>query len=57
MRFAKPLCIGAIAVIAQTSAAHPQNPDQSLTIYGVHLRVTKNRQNLGRGRAFIWVAG
>lgn len=57
MRFAKPLCIGAIAVIALTSAAHPQNPDQSLTIYGAHLRVTKNPKEswpgtgvyLGRG--------
>jgi hypothetical protein len=42
MRFAKLLCIGFIAVAALACPAHPQDADQSLRLYAVHvIRVPK----------------
>jgi hypothetical protein len=42
MRFAKPLCLGFVAATALVCPAHPQDADQSLTLYAVHvIRVPK----------------
>ena len=42
MRFAKLLCLGFVAAAALASPAHPQDADESLRVYAVHIiRVPK----------------
>ena len=37
MRFAKLLCLGFVAAAALASPAHPQDADELLRVYAVHI--------------------
>jgi Trypsin-like peptidase domain len=49
MRFAAPLCFGFIAAAGLAGPAHPQDTDDSLRIYGVHINRTPKQPWTGVG--------
>jgi hypothetical protein len=61
MHFAKPLCFGLIVAAALSCPAHPQDADQSLKLYAVHvIRVPKENwtgEGVYLGHGLVLTAG